>query len=116
MKFSTRLQMEAYPAWSTHYISYTSLRKLIDPLTRASADDSLLSELDLELSLAVSDADRPVILALDNELKNVADFYRQTEAELQVGIKELLSETILLPSFADPTERANSLAEKRRSS
>lgn len=84
MKFSHSLQFNAVPEWSSKYIAYTTLKKLIYSLQR----DSLRhNEEDLELSYLIDNEnsfkDATVVFrtALDLELQKINDFF-----ELQQGI------------------------------
>lgn len=95
MKFSHSLQFNAVPEWSSKYIAYTTLKKLIYSLQR----DSLRKRRhDLEEATHLIDAetfenDTAVFTAaLDAELKKIDDFYREREAEIYAHIDELVAD------------------------
>lgn len=94
MKFSHSLQFNAVPEWSSKYIAYTTLKKLIYSLQR----DSLRSQQgDLESAHLISNEERAnrdprsvFIAALDAELSKIDEFYRIQETFIYTGIKELI--------------------------
>ena len=94
MKFSHSLQFNAVPEWSSKYIAYTTLKKLIYSLQR----DSLRNHGgDLESSYLAphEHGDRPdgstvFLAALDAELKKIDEFYKTTEAVAFQNTEELM--------------------------
>lgn len=96
MKFSHSLQFNAVPEWSSKYVSYTTLKKLIYSLQR----DSLRRQKeDLESSHLISneassarDPSNVFLAALDAELKKVDEFYRNEEAYIFQSIEDLMKD------------------------
>lgn len=93
MKFSHSLQFNAVPEWSSKYIAYTTLKKLIYSLQR----DSLRARSDLESAHLISNESRAeeepstvFLAALDSELKKVDEFYQMQESFIFSGIEELI--------------------------
>ncbi|KAI3404921.2 PHO91 [Candida oxycetoniae] len=111
MKFSHSLQFNAVPEWSSKYIAYTTLKKLIYSLQRdnlrkehQNGDASDGNDLNLEesahlVSSSLADAagtegDESAIsvfeAALDAELKKIDTFYTQQEQFIFKSIDELI--------------------------
>ncbi len=99
MKFSHSIQFNAVPEWSSHYISYSNLKKLIYQLEKqanaktagereaADAESSpLLSEADNK------DPDKVFTRKLDDELEKICSFYRLKEYEIYGEIDALLQD------------------------
>ncbi|CAH2352736.1 low-affinity phosphate transporter Pho91p [[Candida] railenensis] len=99
MKFSHSLQFNAVPEWSSKYIAYTTLKKLIYSLQR----DQLRSqrEDDVESSLLYTQSDQvntrqqndPAVVfvaALDAELRKIDNFYKAQELFIFGNIEELV--------------------------
>ncbi|KAK9451072.1 SPX domain-containing protein [Limtongia smithiae] len=91
MKFSRTVQVNAVPEWSAYYISYSSLKRLIQNLEEEATSRSVHLHRDSEsVSLLVPThqgdayADFDVIFqrALDDELKKIVKFYTEKEHEL----------------------------------
>lgn len=87
MKFSHSLQFNAVPEWSTKYIAYSNLKKLIYNLQRESLTalghqnrtDSEASYLISADHHQVRDVTKVFIAALDAELKKIDNFYQEKE-------------------------------------
>lgn len=96
MKFSHSLQFNAVPEWSSKYISYTTLKKLIYSLQR----DSLRRQKDdLESAHLISnevvqgnDPSSVFLAALDAELKKIDTFYCGQEEFVYSNIDELIKD------------------------
>lgn len=100
MKFSHSIQFNAVPEWSSKYIAYTTLKKLIYSLQR----DQLRNERedDIESSLLYnqqgastansSDPAAVFIAALDAELKKIDTFYKGQEEFIFGNIEELVQD------------------------
>lgn len=109
MKFSHSLQFNAVPEWSSKYISYTTLKKLIYSLQR----DSLRRQKDdLEsahlISNEVAQANDPstvFLAALDAELKKIDEFYRGQEEYIFNNIDELIND---IDAFENDLDMASS--------
>ncbi|KAH3673546.1 hypothetical protein WICMUC_003653 [Wickerhamomyces mucosus] len=89
MKFSHSLQFNAVPEWSTKYIAYSNLKKLIYKLQRESLKDTAIQNRDdTEASYLVSndhihtstEFTSIFINALDSELRKIEKFYKEREA------------------------------------
>ncbi|RCK56172.1 Low-affinity phosphate transporter PHO91 [Candida viswanathii] len=107
MKFSHSLQFNAVPEWSSKYIAYTTLKKLIyslqrDTLRRSYQQDD---EATLEGSHLISENNNYAstgqltpgespstvfIAALDAELKKIDTFYQQQESYIFSSMDELM--------------------------
>lgn len=96
MKFSHSLQFNAVPEWSSKYISYTTLKKLIYSLQRDSLrrqkDDLESAHLISNEVVQGSDPASVFIAALDSELKKIDDFYRGQESYIFDNIDELIKD------------------------
>lgn len=96
MKFSHSLQFNAVPEWSSKYISYTTLKKLIYSLQRESLrrqkDDLESAHLISNEVAQGSDPSSVFLAALDSELKKIDDFYRGQEGYIFNNIDELIKD------------------------
>ncbi|CDK26646.1 unnamed protein product [Kuraishia capsulata CBS 1993] len=98
MKFSHSLQFNAVPEWSSKYIAYSTLKKLIYQLQRENASayafgtDYSSEQQPLTLN-SPHDSSGPVPVfekALDKELAKVEAFYRSKEAEVYAEFDTLV--------------------------
>ncbi|KAL8735253.1 MAG: hypothetical protein Q9181_002885 [Wetmoreana brouardii] len=92
MKFSHSIQFNAVPDWSSHYINYSNLKKLIYSLEKAINQAHGLGPPDAEASpLLGNDEDPDVIFrrALDSELEKICSFYQLKELEIYGEVSEL---------------------------
>lgn len=96
MKFSHSLQFNAVPEWSSKYISYTTLKKLIYSLQRESLrrhkDDLESAELIFNEAGLDNDPSHVFIAALNAELKKIDDFYCTQEDFIFLNIEELVQD------------------------
>jgi phosphate transporter len=99
MKFSHSIQFNAVPDWSSHYISYSNLKKLIYQLEkqihskttpRSASQDAEASP--LLVSGDASDPDRVFTRKLDDELEKICSFYRLKELEIFGEVDALLKD------------------------
>ncbi|OJJ47748.1 hypothetical protein ASPZODRAFT_24645 [Penicilliopsis zonata CBS 506.65] len=92
MKFSHSLQFNAVPEWSTHYIAYSNLKKLIYTLEKqAHRDGQTAADLESAPLLDSSrDPDSVFRRALDVELEKICAFYRVKELEILADVDELI--------------------------
>ena len=107
MKFSHSLQFNAVPEWSSKYIAYTTLKKLIyslqrDNLRRTYQQDD--EEATLEGSHLIGanyastgqtqdeSASAVFIAALDAELKKIDTFYQQQEGFIFSNMNDLMND------------------------
>ncbi|KAB8288824.1 hypothetical protein EYC80_010726 [Monilinia laxa] len=94
MKFSHSIQFNAVPDWSSHYIAYSNLKKLIYQLEKNVHRPSTAVE-DAEnspLLRPVEDPDTIFRRALDAELEKISSFYESKELEIFGEVSELLKE------------------------
>lgn len=95
MKFSHSIQFNAVPDWSSNYISYSNLKKLIYTLEKqlnkppgeAHQDEENTSLLGGQL-----DPDITFKRMLDSELDKVCSFYRLKELEIFGDLEQLLKD------------------------
>lgn len=97
MKFSHSLQFNAVPEWSSKYIAYNTLKKLIYSLQRELLSVSNEQDLEEGRLLILDTVDRKkstdvFIAALDAELHKIDSFYRKQESHLSRSIDELLDD------------------------
>ncbi|RDW82378.1 hypothetical protein BP6252_03490 [Coleophoma cylindrospora] len=91
MKFSHSIQFNAVPDWSSHYIAYSNLKKLIYQLEK-SVHRSTGTE-DAENSPLIrpnDDPDEVFRRALDVELEKISSFYQLKELEIYGEVSEFL--------------------------
>ncbi|PVH67959.1 SPX-domain-containing protein [Cadophora sp. DSE1049] len=90
MKFSHSIQFNAVPDWSSHYIAYSNLKKLIYQLEksihRPATDDAERSPL-IQPS---DDPDQIFQRALDVELEKISSFYQLKELEVYGDVSDFL--------------------------
>ncbi|OJD31762.1 spx domain-containing protein [Diplodia corticola] len=97
MKFSHSIQFNAVPDWSSQYINYSNLKKLIYQLEKQihqrAGPDAQDAESSPLLAGTVDDPDKTFSSALDHELEKICDFYRTKEREVYAELESLLRET-----------------------
>lgn len=100
MKFSHSIQFNAVPDWSSNYISYSNLKKLIYQLEKqinqqghpdGAAHDAESSPL-LEGTASWKDPDTLFARKLDEELEKICSFYQLKELEIFGEIDALLQD------------------------
>ncbi|KAL8346523.1 hypothetical protein RB598_000429 [Gaeumannomyces tritici] len=90
MKFSHSIQFNAVPDWSSHYIAYSNLKKLIYQLEKT-INHSLATDAESRpLIPGDEDAEKVFARALDVELEKIASFYQVKEQELVDEVNLLL--------------------------
>ncbi|PQE26368.1 spx domain-containing protein [Rutstroemia sp. NJR-2017a BBW] len=92
MKFSHSIQFNAVPDWSSHYIAYSNLKKLIYQLEKNIHRPSTAPE-DAEnspLIRPIGDPDSIFRRALDVELEKISSFYQLKELEIYGEVSDLL--------------------------
>ncbi|KAI0483956.1 SPX-domain-containing protein [Xylariaceae sp. FL0804] len=89
MKFSHSIQFNAVPDWSSHYIAYSNLKKLIYQLEKTVHQPA---GADVETRPLLPDEDPETVFgrALDVELEKVSSFYGVKEKELFDEVDDLL--------------------------
>ncbi|AGO12757.1 AaceriADR289Cp [[Ashbya] aceris (nom. inval.)] len=89
MKFSHSLQFNAVPEWSSKYIAYSQLKKLVYTLQKDKLYQNETFAQDPERApLAQTYVDR-FIAALDKELKRIDKFYLSQETGILANFQEL---------------------------
>ncbi|KAI9820728.1 MAG: low-affinity phosphate transporter [Pycnora praestabilis] len=104
MKFSHSIQFNAVPDWSSHYISYSNLKKLIYTLEKSIHQSTAPPSEDAEGSPLLSadgDPDLAFKRALDSELEKICSFYQLKELEIYGEVSSLLKDA---ESFEVDTE------------
>ena len=104
MKFSHSIQFNAVPDWSSHYISYSNLKKLIYQLekqvhTSAGASARRPTSADVENSPLLpngnvdnEEPDKVFTRKLDDELEKICEFYRLKELEIYGEVDSLMKD------------------------
>ncbi|GME49429.1 Sodium/sulfate symporter [Neofusicoccum parvum] len=96
MKFSHSIQFNAVPDWSSQYINYSNLKKLIYQLEKQihqrAGPDTQDAESSPLLAGTVDDPDKTFSSALDHELEKICNFYRSKEHEVYTELESLLKE------------------------
>ncbi|KAI0424629.1 SPX-domain-containing protein [Xylaria sp. FL1042] len=89
MKFSHSIQFNAVPDWSSHYIAYSNLKKLIYQLEKSIHQPGVA---DVETRPLLRDEDPETVFsrALDVELEKISSFFGVKERELLDEVDELL--------------------------
>ncbi|KAK5018312.1 low-affinity phosphate transporter [Cryomyces antarcticus] len=112
MKFSHSIQFNAVPDWSSHYISYSNLKKLIFQLEKQvhqkagpPAHDAESSPL---LNGSAEDPDKVFTRALDHDLEKICSFYRLKELEIYGEIDSLLKDEEAYEAEQDAAETGQS--------
>ncbi|KAL9577038.1 MAG: hypothetical protein Q9212_006631 [Teloschistes hypoglaucus] len=92
MKFSHSIQFNAVPDWSSNYINYSNLKKLIYSLEKAINQAQGHGPPDAEASPLLDNDDDPDVVfrrALDSELEKICSFYQLKELEIYGEVSEL---------------------------
>ncbi|KAI0454248.1 SPX-domain-containing protein [Xylaria acuta] len=97
MKFSHSIQFNAVPDWSSHYIAYSNLKKLIYQLEKTTHQPGA-ADVETRPLLREEDPDTVFSRSLDVELEKISSFFGVKEKELLDEIDELLRD---LDSFDD---------------
>lgn len=98
MKFSHSLQFNAVPEWSSKYIAYTTLKKLIYSLQRdqlrnhQAIEDEESSHLMVNEHSNAKDPSAVFIAALDAELKKIDEFYKRQESFVLNNLENLVKD------------------------
>ncbi|KAH9886414.1 SPX domain-containing protein [Xylariomycetidae sp. FL2044] len=89
MKFSHSIQFNAVPDWSSHYIAYSNLKKLIYQLEKTIHLPGT-SDVETRPLLRTEDPELVFRRALDVELEKISSFYGVKEKELFDEVEDLL--------------------------
>ncbi|KAF8849966.1 SPX-domain-containing protein [Acephala macrosclerotiorum] len=94
MKFSHSIQFNAVPDWSSHYIAYSNLKKLIYQLEKNINRPATTTSEDPERSPLIQNEDPDAIFsrALDVELEKISSFYQLKELEIYGEVGEFLKD------------------------
>ncbi|KAF2141238.1 uncharacterized protein K452DRAFT_36980 [Aplosporella prunicola CBS 121167] len=94
MKFSHSIQFNAVPDWSSHYIAYSNLKKLIYQLEKQfyqkAGPDPQDAESSPLLGAAIDDPDKIFKSALDKDLEKIVSFFEEKEVEVYGELEGLL--------------------------
>ncbi|KAM4066919.1 SPX domain-containing protein [Hirsutella rhossiliensis] len=101
MKFSHSIQFNAVPDWSSHYIAYSNLKKLIYQLEK-SVHQSRAGDSESRPLIAGEDPEDVFSKALDIELEKICSFYVAKEGELLDEVAQLLRDIGDRPSLDGP--------------
>ncbi|KAI1262421.1 SPX domain-containing protein [Xylariaceae sp. FL1019] len=92
MKFSHSIQFNAVPDWSSHYIAYSNLKKLIYQLEKSHHQTQAPADVETRPLLRTEDPEAVFCRALDVELEKVSSFFGVKEKELLDDVDDLLRE------------------------
>lgn len=96
MKFNHSLQFNAVPEWTSEYIAYSQLKKLIYSLERTALGVPNYEDEDEENSTLIREADsNPEDIfkrALDDELKKIDSFYMEREQDIYLDLDRLIED------------------------
>ncbi|KAJ5543429.1 hypothetical protein N7461_009432 [Penicillium sp. DV-2018c] len=106
MKFSHSIQFNAVPDWSSNYIAYSNLKKLIYTLEKHVNRNDGHATTDVESAplLGGAQAANPDAIfkrALDVEMDKICSFYQQKEAEIFAATEELIRDADVYLSETD---------------
>ncbi|PSR85628.1 SPX domain-domain-containing protein [Coniella lustricola] len=92
MKFSHSIQFNAVPDWSSHYIAYSNLKKVIYQLEKTIHQNSFSHANDVESRPLLTSDDPEFVFkrVLDVELEKITSFYQIKERELFDELSKLL--------------------------
>ena len=127
MKFSHSLQFNAVPEWSTKYIAYSQLKKLIYTLQKEKLYKSSSGSPDLESTPLTGGSttdsyEQRFIEALDKELEKIDTFYTAQEASILANYSELYEDAnafqneLMNRSLHNPSVSESGRRNTRRSS
>lgn len=92
MKFSHSIQFNAVPDWSSHYIAYSNLKKLIYQLEK-NINQSIPTDAESRpLIGGEEDPEKVFARSLDVELEKISSFYSVKEQELVDEVNSLLKD------------------------
>lgn len=104
MKFSHSIQFNAVPEWSSYYIAYSNLKKLIYSLEQQVRKASGQAQADIEsapLLDSTPNTDAIFRKALDAELEKICSFYKDKELEIFKEAEEVVRDAEEYASEAD---------------
>ncbi|KAE8367235.1 SPX domain-containing protein [Aspergillus caelatus] len=104
MKFSHSIQFNAVPEWSSYYLAYSNLKKLIYSLEQQVRKASGQAQADVEsapLLDSTPNTDAIFRKALDAELEKICTFYQDKELEILKEVEEVIRDAEEYASEAD---------------
>jgi phosphate transporter len=123
MKFSHSIQFNAVPDWSSHYISYSNLKKLIYQLEKqinqqhqpdGDAHDAESSPL-LDGNGGLKDPDTVFARKMNEELEKICSFYQVKELEVFAEVDALLKDEEDFEAEHEAGEAAGESGARRQS-
>ncbi|KAG5992458.1 hypothetical protein E4U43_003760, partial [Claviceps pusilla] len=113
MKFSHSIQFNAVPDWSSHYIAYSNLKKLIYQLEKA-AHHARAGDSESRPLISSDDPTEVFSRTLDVELEKVCSFYVAKEGELLEEVNQLVRDVGERPSLDGADLRRMSSGDAHR--
>lgn len=90
MKFSHSIQFNAVPDWSSHYIAYSNLKKLIYSLEKTVNRPEAENDAERSPLIPSEDPDLAFQRTLDVELEKICSFYQLKELEVYGEVSDFL--------------------------
>ncbi|KAL7787100.1 hypothetical protein V8C37DRAFT_405068 [Trichoderma ceciliae] len=110
MKFSHSIQFNAVPDWSSHYIAYSNLKKLIYQLEKA-AHQARAGDAESRPLISTEEPEEVFSKSLGIELEKICSFYSLKEGELLEEVSQLLRDVGEGPSLEASTTLRPTLSE-----
>ncbi|KAK6832686.1 hypothetical protein RU639_004362 [Aspergillus parasiticus] len=104
MKFSHSIQFNAVPEWSSYYLAYSNLKKLIYSLEQQVRKAGGQAQADVEsapLLDSTPNTDAIFRKALDAELEKICTFYQDKELEILKEVEDVIRDAEEYASEAD---------------
>ncbi|KAF7619119.1 SPX domain-containing protein [Aspergillus oryzae] len=104
MKFSHSIQFNAVPEWSSYYLAYSNLKKLIYSLEQQVRKAGGQAQADVEsapLLDSTPNTDSIFRKALDAELEKICTFYQDKELEILKEVEDVIRDAEEYASEAD---------------
>ncbi|KAH8125414.1 hypothetical protein LI328DRAFT_146646 [Trichoderma asperelloides] len=102
MKFSHSIQFNAVPDWSSHYIAYSNLKKLIYQLEKT-AHQARAGDAESRPLISAEEPEEVFSKSLGVELEKICSFYSLKEGELLEEVSQLLHDVGEGPSLETST-------------
>ncbi|KHN97801.1 spx [Metarhizium album ARSEF 1941] len=115
MKFSHSIQFNAVPDWSSHYIAYSNLKKLIYQLEKSAHQARAGGDSESRPLISSEEPADVFSRALGIELEKICSFYVAKEGELLDEVNQLTLDVGQRTSPENPDMRRMSLGEYNRS-
>lgn len=114
MKFSHSIQFNAVPDWSSHYIAYSNLKKLIYQLEKTAHQARAGDSESRPLIISGEDPTEAFSRALGAELEKICSFYVAKEGELLDEVNQLVRDVRERPSLDGTDLRRMSSGDAHR--